>query len=96
MCMHSNNVSHVNAEHNNSPLVVSPRTRGGTCAAGVPAQFIIYMLPLSADRDLEKWMRGQRVIRQRNKRKRVTKDGNEMEVKRGEVKKCERKKDYRK
>lgn len=42
----------VTAEDDNSPLVVSPRTRGSTCAAGVPAQFIIHMFPLSANCDL--------------------------------------------
>lgn len=58
MCMH-NNVSYITARHNNSPLVVSPCTCGGTCAAGVAAQFIIYMFPLSADCDLERWVRIQ-------------------------------------
>lgn len=51
--MNSNNVSCLSAECDNLPLVVSPCTRGSACAAGVPAQFIIHMLPLSADGDLD-------------------------------------------
>lgn len=51
--MNSNNVSCLSAKRDNLPLVVSPCTRGSACAAGVPAQFIIHMLPLSADGDLD-------------------------------------------
>lgn len=53
-----NKASHVAAEGDNSPLVVSPRARGSACAAGVPAQFIIHMFPLSANCDL--WGRRKR------------------------------------
>lgn len=67
VCMH--NVSYITTEHDNSPLVVSACTRGGTCAAWVPAQFIIYMLPLSSHCDLEEWMTRQREKTKRRKLK---------------------------
>lgn len=68
MCVHNNNVSYRTAKHDNSPLVVSPRTRGGACAAGVAAQFIINVLPLSADCDLER--REGRGMRQKRRARR--------------------------
>lgn len=52
MSAEGNKASYGSAEGDNSPLVVSPRARGSTCAAGVPAQFIINMFPLSANCDL--------------------------------------------
>lgn len=78
MCMNSNNVSCVTAEHNNSPLVVSPCTRGSTCAAGVPAQFIIHMLPLSTDCDLLGWIRRQSEETRRQKKE--AENGEEMKT----------------
>lgn len=50
--MNNNRVSCLSEPSDNLPLVVSPRARGGAGAAGVPAQLIIHMLPLSAHCDL--------------------------------------------
>lgn len=54
-CADSNNVSCLRARSDNSPLVVSPRARRGAGAAGIPAQFVVHVLPLSAHRDLGWW-----------------------------------------